>query len=71
MTEVDTGKSFTCNPNEEFIAPIGKYKAWNEARLINEDGTTAYILKAGQVINNEPATKPTPKKVKLIEEDDD
>jgi len=56
LENTETGEIFECRPNDEFIMPEGRYKSWNEARLIDEDGLTATIFKAGEIVENEEAT---------------
>lgn len=55
LENTKTGEIFECKPNSEFVMPEGTYKSWNEARLIDEDGKTATIFKAGQIVENEKA----------------
>ena len=76
MVNVESGAEFICKPQEEFIKPLGKFKAWNEARLFDsETKETAFIIKAGSVLETQPEVKRRkPRAVKeplLIEEDDD
>ena len=78
MVNVDTNKEFICKPQEEFIKPMGKFRAWNEARLFDsETKETAFVIKAGSILETQPETKAKRERKArvaqpiLIEEDDD
>lgn len=63
LEEINTGEIYQCNPNQEFKMPFGKWKSWNEARLV-ENEETVLILKAGEIIANHK-----PKRRKIVQDD--
>jgi len=45
LTSVDGGQDYECKPNQEFIAPKGKFKLWGDAHIKNDAGETVCHLR--------------------------
>jgi len=45
LTSVDGGEDNECKPNQEFIAPKGKFKLWGDAHIKNYAGETVCHLR--------------------------
>ena len=45
LTSVDGGQDYECKPNQEFIAPTGKFKLWGDAHIKDDEGNTVCHLR--------------------------
>ena len=45
LFNVDTGESYECKPNQEFVPIKGKFKLWGDAHIKNDDNETICHLR--------------------------
>jgi len=55
LEDINTGEIVKIVPNTEFDRlPIGKYKNYNEARIVDNEGKTLSVLKPGARVETKP-----------------
>lgn len=79
---VDGAEDFECKPNHEFIPPVGKFKLWGDAHIVDEDDDNKSVchlrvldFKDGitlpHILLPEPTSVKAKRKPKLLEASDD